>query len=300
MRNNSISIPFNLTNNKYSSKNKIIYMRIILVTSLIWVLIDTYILLYLLSNTSNKSPELSNSEINSANLITHKIEIKDIVTTTTLKQETTKEIIFNGKNEKKIIFLNQTDYFVDDFSNEQTNPINWYGENGQAVKVPDNLKEEEKIRFKENQFNIVASDLVALNRTVPDQRKQGCRIKRYPVDLPTTSIVIVFHNEGNSTLLRGLTSIVRNSSPKYLKEIILVDDASEAREYLHDELDAFLRTLSVKTKIFRNKERKGLIRSRLIGAAAAEGETMTFLDAHIEVTKGWLPPLLNEVKINRF
>jgi polypeptide N-acetylgalactosaminyltransferase len=44
----------------------------------------------------------------------------------------------------------------------------------------------------------------------------------------------------------------------------------------------------------------GLMRSRLVGAAAATGETMTFLDAHIEATEGWLEPLLTEVNYNRY
>jgi polypeptide N-acetylgalactosaminyltransferase len=127
-----------------------------------------------------------------------------------------------------------------------------------------------------------------------------CKNREYPVDLPTTSIIIVYHNEANSTLLRGLTSIVRKSPLKYIKEIILVDDASEGREYLHGPLDEFVKTLPVSIRIFRNKERLGLMRSRLVGADAATGETMTFLDAHIEATNGWLPPLLNEIKRNRF
>jgi polypeptide N-acetylgalactosaminyltransferase len=158
-----------------------------------------------------------------------------------------------------------------------TNPINWPGEQGRGVKIPQNLKATAKKRFKENQFNIVASDLIALNRVVPDQRpralvlayfifkyffdielsidnkrvirikverqnyssvniyliffyiKYRCRDREYPEDLPTTSIIIVHHNEGNSTLLRGLVSIVRKTPLQYLKEIILVDDASVKR-----------------------------------------------------------------------
>lgn len=117
--------------------------------------------------------------------------------------------------------------------------------------------------------------------------------------MPNTSIVIVYHNEGNSTLLRGLTSIINRSSPKYLHEIILVDDASEGREYLLKPLDDFVKTLPVPVKILRNEKRIGLIRSRLRGAEIATGETMTFLDAHIEVNYGWLPPLLYEIKKNR-
>jgi len=197
-------------------------------------------------------------------------------------------------------FMNKiADWFKEDHSGEVHNPSSWPGENGRPVKVPASLKSEAERRFKENQFNIVASDLVALNRSVPDQRSPACLAKQFLVDLPTTSIIIVYHNEANSTLLRGLVSIVRRSPLQYLKEIILVDDCSEARDYLHAELDKFVLTLPVPVKIFRNKERLGLMRSRLVGADAAEGETMTFLDAHIEVTHGWLPPLLSEIRKNR-
>ena len=77
-----------------------------------------------------------------------------------------------------------------------------------------------------------------------------------------------------------------------------MDDASEARDFLHEPLDNFVKTLPLEVKVFRNHERMGLMRSRLRGAEAASGETMTFLDAHIETTKGWLEPLLAEVKNN--
>ena len=85
-----------------------------------------------------------------------------------------------------------------------------------------------------------------------------------------------------------------------MKEIILVDDASLGRLYLHEPLDQFVKTLPVVVKIFRNEIRQGLIRSRLIGAAAATGDTLTFLDAHVETTNGWVEPLLYEIKKNRF
>jgi hypothetical protein len=51
-----------------------------------------------------------------------------------------------------------------------TNPSSWPGEGGRAVVIPTHLREEAKKRFKENQFNIVASDLMALNRSINDQR----------------------------------------------------------------------------------------------------------------------------------
>ncbi|CAF4311465.1 unnamed protein product [Rotaria sp. Silwood2] len=176
-------------------------------------------------------------------------------------------------------------------SDSGSNPSHWPGEGGRAVVIPSNLKDAAKKRFPENQFNIVASDLIALNRSINDQRSSKCRSHEFPPDLPTTSIVIVFHNEGNSTLLRTLTSIVLRSPIEYIHEIIMVDDASVDREYLKDTLEQFIKELPVKVHILRNKER--------LGAEIATGDTLTFLDAHIECSPGWLPYLLYEVKKDR-
>jgi hypothetical protein len=55
-----------------------------------------------------------------------------------------------------------------DYPNEVTNPPNLPGEMGSAVVIPDNLIAESKRRFNENEFNVVASELVALNRSLPE------------------------------------------------------------------------------------------------------------------------------------
>jgi len=50
---------------------------------------------------------------------------------------------------------------------------------------------------------------------------------------------------------------------------------------LHGKLDEYVKQFQI-VKVVRQKERKGLITARLLGAAAATGETLTFLDAHCE------------------
>ena len=56
--------------------------------------------------------------------------------------------------------------------------------------------------YGRNKFNQAASDELASNRDVPDTRNSECRARPWRTDLPPTSIIITFHNEARSTLLR--------------------------------------------------------------------------------------------------
>ncbi|EDV26796.1 uncharacterized protein TRIADDRAFT_22976 [Trichoplax adhaerens] len=173
------------------------------------------------------------------------------------------------------------------------------GENGKAVDIPKEFLIESKRLFERNKFNQWASDKISLHRILPDARPKLCKDKVYPGDLPPTSVVIVFHNEAWSTLLRTIHSVLDRTAPDLLIEIILVDDKSVVKE-LHAPLDAYIAKLA-KVKIIRNKKREGLIRSRLNGKsfAASKAPVVTFLDAHCEANTGWLEPLLERIYNDR-
>ncbi|OXB82814.1 UNVERIFIED_CONTAM: hypothetical protein H355_010384 [Colinus virginianus] len=117
-----------------------------------------------------------------------------------------------------------------------------------------------------------------------------CTTLRYRQDLPPTSIVITFHNEARSTLLRTIRSVMNRTPVHLIQEIILVDDFSD------DPDDCRLLAKLPKVKCLRNRQREGLIRSRIQGADVAQAGVLTFLDSHCEVNKDWLLPLLQRIK----
>ncbi|XP_052604953.1 polypeptide N-acetylgalactosaminyltransferase 6 isoform X1 [Peromyscus californicus insignis] len=156
--------------------------------------------------------------------------------------------------------------------------------------------QEKEEGYKKHCFNAFASDRISLQRSLgPDTRPPECvdqRFRRCP-PLPTTSVIIVFHNEAWSTLLRTVYSVLHTSPAVLLKEIILVDDAS-TEEHLKERLEQYVQQLQI-VRVVRQRERKGLITARLLGASVAQAEVLTFLDAHCECFHGWLEPLLARI-----
>lgn len=133
------------------------------------------------------------------------------------------------------------------------------------------------------------SDLISVRRTLPDVRDPQCKRKEptYLTELPASSVIICFHNEAWSVLLRTVHSVLDRSPEHLIKEIVLVDDYSNM-PHLARKLEDYMAALSPKVKIVRAEKREGLIRARLLGAKHATAPVITYLDSHCECTEGWL------------
>ncbi|KGL73436.1 Polypeptide N-acetylgalactosaminyltransferase 16 [Tinamus guttatus] len=143
--------------------------------------------------------------------------------------------------------------------------------------------------YRHHAFNQLESDKLGSERPIRDTRHYRCASVRYDAELPATSLIITFHNEARSTLLRTVRSVLNRTPPSLIQEIILVDDFSS------DPEDCQLLTKIPKVKCLRNTRREGLIRSRVRGAEMAAADILTFLDVGL----AWLVlvdplPLLSE------
>ncbi|XP_046550440.1 polypeptide N-acetylgalactosaminyltransferase 5-like isoform X1 [Haliotis rubra] len=202
----------------------------------------------------------------------------------------------------------KVEYYVEEYGGEDSNetyppfveysPEDGPGEWGVAFRYPP--KNEEMLQWREgvrrNRFDQMVSDRISVHRRLPDRRLDECKSRVYPADLPPASVIICFHNEAWSTLLRSVHSVLDRSPGHLIREIILVDDAS-TQEHLKNPLKKYMSKLG-KTKLVRMKKHQGLIRARLVGYELATGPTLVFLDSHIECFPGWLEPLLSRIREN--
>ena len=179
------------------------------------------------------------------------------------------------------------------------------GEMGNGVVLEEVKPKEQAVRdamYQAHGFDEYISEyLVSLNRSLPDRRDAWCKdpanSQVAPEDLPPTSVIIIFHNEAWSTLLRTVHSVINRSPRRLLRDIVLVDDASTLA-HLGARLDAWAAAAGPLVKLVRLPQRGGLMAARVAGVAAAAGEVLTFLDSHVEATAGWLEPLLERVALD--
>ncbi|CAG2176066.1 unnamed protein product, partial [Oppiella nova] len=266
--------------------------RVIIVTSLLWCILCVCVILYYMdcllnNNISCRNPLLlrTKTETNRQHHEHHERLQSNLINSEVHDFNTLKSMFSVTYKPEELSTWAPVE-------TNKTNPVKWLGEFGKGVNIgPEELDLKNEL-FEVNKFNLLASDRIAFNRSIPDVRLEGCKHKSYPKLLPTTSVIIVFHNEAWSTF------IIQRSPKSLLKEIILVDDASE-RDFLGKQLEEYVSKLPVRVIVLRTGKRSGLIRARLIGAKEAKGQVITFLDAHCECTKGWLEPLLSRIVEDR-
>ncbi|XP_003747502.2 putative polypeptide N-acetylgalactosaminyltransferase 9 [Galendromus occidentalis] len=182
---------------------------------------------------------------------------------------------------------------------DHTTTVPAYGEMGRPVLIKNinsTVEQKEREGWKQNAFNSYVSDLISVNRSLPDMRHIECRDQVYSSKLPSTSIIVCFHNEAWSVLIRTVHSILNRSPAHLIHDIILVDDFSDL-QLLKDPLERYLSAFP-KVRIVRAEKREGLIRARLLGASHSTAPVLTFLDSHVECTQGWLEPLLDRIAVN--
>ncbi|XP_051786762.1 probable polypeptide N-acetylgalactosaminyltransferase 8 [Erpetoichthys calabaricus] len=170
----------------------------------------------------------------------------------------------------------------------------------------DELSEEEQTEaenlFQQYGYNVFLSDRLPLNRDIPDTRDPRCANKKYPEDLPTLSVVLIYLNEALSILKRAIRSIIDKTPPHLLKEIILVDDYS-TNEDLQGKLEDYIKLINKQRpgliKQVKHAEQMGLTQARISGWKASTGDVVAILDAHIEVQAEWAQPVLARIKEDR-
>ncbi|NXP01204.1 GLT15 acetylgalactosaminyltransferase, partial [Certhia brachydactyla] len=156
---------------------------------------------------------------------------------------------------------------------------------------------ERPLGLETHGFNEALSERIALRRDLPEVRHPLCLQQKYDPSLPTASVIICFHDEAWSTLLRTVHSIMDTAPKAFLKDIILVDDLSQQGP-LKSALSEYISKLDG-VKLIRSNKRLGVIRGRMLGAARATGDVLIFMDSHCECQKGWLEPLLARLSSNR-
>ena len=211
-------------------------------------------------------------------------------------------IVLRNRRKKNVIrptlSKNQTVINTDEVLKELKQQFPNAGANGTGVHFnKDKLSRDARLLFDEgwqkNAYNQLASDIIPLHRSLPEMRDPECHNETYHDQLPVATVVICFHNEAWSTLLRTVHSVIDRTPAHLLKGIVMVDDFSD-QDHLKEALDKYVAALEI-VKVVRTQKREGLIRARLLGFSQVTSDVVIFLDSHCECAAGWAEPLLDRI-----
>ncbi|CAE8625130.1 unnamed protein product [Polarella glacialis] len=167
----------------------------------------------------------------------------------------------------------------------------------ECTEDPQDCGEDHREIWSKLAFRKALSDRIPLARTVPDTRPASCRKEKPKPVSGKVSVILVYHHEAASTLLRTAQSILDRTVPETLEEILLVRDGPPDMSWaaeLQSAVDAFVAQHPQVRQIFL-PEHQGLAPAKVAGAKEAKGDLLVFLDSHCEVNQGWLEPLAEAV-----
>jgi hypothetical protein len=132
--------------------------------------------------------------------------------------------------------------------------------------------------FRRHAFNVLISDRIGLHRSLPDVRPEGCQDKVYDRTEDKVSVIICFHNEAPSTLMRSIHSIFDRTDSQLIQEILLINDCSTGSSSIH--FRSFLCSILIEVECFklnfsrrRNETDRG--RSRQVNRSKCPFDTFT-------------------------
>lgn len=127
----------------------------------------------------------------------------------------------------------------------------------------------------------------------PDYRPERCsRQKRlHTHKSPTVTIVVPYLMEEWHRMSNFVASLEQVTDMSIIDEVRFVDDGNPEEHRFKDQLMA----LSSKVVVISNKERSGLIRSKVIGAKGAKSDILIFLEPHCVFGAGWLDAILDRM-----
>ena len=188
---------------------------------------------------------------------------------------------------------------------KKTDPIKLYFETDISYQL--RLQLQEKIQFgsklkevahdyfnaREGYNESYLDSIPIIRDDIPDLRPPPCKNIIYPRSRARVSVIINYHNELLSLVLRSVYSVLQAIPPHNFHEMILIDDGSDLRQYYDlQEIKHITDSFTVSVKHFRFEKNEGLIYSRRFGCLLATGDVLLVLDSHVEVMPGFIEPLL--------
>mmetsp|Transcript_157550 Transcript_157550/g.505268 ORF Transcript_157550/g.505268 Transcript_157550/m.505268 type:complete len:302 (-) Transcript_157550:573-1478(-) len=155
------------------------------------------------------------------------------------------------------------------------------------------LSEPMQPKKKQEPFVVLPDAWQRLEFRMPQEgRPEACVQRTYNVSkMPSVAVIIPYLNESLELLEHTVGSLIKNTDPYLLDEILLVDDGNDAG---HAFASTLMR-LHPKVKYHRNAERQGLIKAKVTGADLTKSPVIVFMEPHCIVNRFWLEPLLDRL-----